>query len=166
MKNYQAKYKQSLSDPEEFWGSEARSTLKWFRDFDRVSQGGFAQGDVAWFTGGQLNACYNCIDQHLPQLANQVAIVHEGDEPGEMTTLTYSELLQDVCRVANAMKEMGVKKGDFVTIYMPMVPEAAITMLACARIGAPHSVVFAGFSAEALRDRIVVSLIQVVLVIH
>ncbi|CAN0379697.1 unnamed protein product [Discosporangium mesarthrocarpum] len=157
METYKARYKQSIKDPDEFWGSTARSMLKWFRDFDRVSQGGFEKGDVAWFTGGQLNACYNCIDQHLPERADQVAILHEGDEPGDVKKLTYNELLQKVCEVANSMKEIGIKKGDFVTIYMPMVLEAAVTMLACARIGAPHSVVFAGFSSEALRDRIVVS---------
>ncbi|CAM9250579.1 unnamed protein product [Ectocarpus fasciculatus] len=155
MKTYEAMHKQSLEEPDTFWGDAARSTLKWFREFDRVSQGGFDTGDVAWFTGGQLNACYNCIDQHLPQRAKQVAILHEGDEPGVVTKITYEELLRQVCRMANAMKELGVKKGDFVTLYMPMVPEAAVAMLACARLGAPHSVVFAGFSAEALRDRIV-----------
>ncbi|CAM9163023.1 unnamed protein product [Ascophyllum nodosum] len=155
MQKYKEMYRQSLESPDEFWGGAARSTLKWFRDFDRVAQGGFETGDVAWFTGGELNACHNCVDQHLPQRANQVAILHEGDEPGVVTKLTYEELLRQVCRVANAMRELGVKKGDFVTLYMPMVPEAAVAMLACARLGAPHSVVFAGFSAEALRDRIV-----------
>jgi acetyl-CoA synthetase len=117
--------------------------------------GGFEKGDIAWFLNGKLNASTNCIDRHLEKRGDQVAIIWEADEPGQSRKITYRELHHEVCRLANAMKTAGVKKGDTVAIYMPMVPELAFTMLACARIGAPHSIVFAGFSAEALRDRIV-----------
>lgn len=130
------------------------SPKQWFSDFDRVSQGSFEEGDVAWFLNGRLNASVCCIDQHLPHRQDQTAILWEGDEPGESRAITYKELYQEVCRLANAMKAMGVRKGDVVMLYLPMVPEVVFAMLACARIGAPHSVVFAGFSAEALRDRI------------
>ena len=109
---------------------------------------------MAWFLNGRLNASVCCIDQHLPHRQDQTAIVWEGDEPGDSRAITYKELYQEVCRLANAMKAMGVRKGDVVMLYLPMVPEVVFAMLACARIGAPHSVVFAGFSAEALRDRI------------
>lgn len=108
-----------------------------------------------WFTNGKMNVCYNCVDKHLPQKKNQVALIWEGDEPGVDKQITYGELSKQVSRIANVMKAMGVKKGDVVTLYMPMIPELAMTMLACARIGAIHSIVFAGFSAESLRGRIV-----------
>ncbi|CAM9096495.1 unnamed protein product [Chrysoparadoxa australica] len=154
MKQYTALYRQSLDDPETFWREQAK-LLKWERPFDKVQGGGLEAGDVNWFTGGKLNACYNCIDQHLPARAKQIALLHEGDEPGDVKSLTYEQLLQEVSKCANAMKHYGIKKGDFVTIYMPMVLEAAVVMLACARIGAAHSVVFAGFSPDALRDRVI-----------
>ena len=148
-------YDKSINSNSEFWGEMAKKQLTWFRDFDSVSSGGFEDGDVAWFGGGQLNVAYNCIDRHIATRGDQVAIIHEGDEPGQATKITYKQLLAEVCRVANVMKDAGVKRGDCVTIYMPMIPQAAYVMLACARIGAPHSVVFAGFSSEALRNRII-----------
>jgi len=150
--DYQRMYKESLDDPERFWGRVA-SELPWMQPFTRVldwSGAPFAK----WFVGGQLNASAVCLDQHLhgPR-AQKRAIVWEG-EPGDGRTLTYSELHLEVCRFANALKRRGVKRGDRVAIYMPMIPEAAIAMLACARIGAAHSVVFGGFSAQALRERV------------
>uniref|UniRef100_A0A7S3XKN4 Acetyl-coenzyme A synthetase n=1 Tax=Heterosigma akashiwo TaxID=2829 RepID=A0A7S3XKN4_HETAK len=143
-----------MTNTEEFWAEQANKFLLWSQPFRKVCQGSFQDGDIAWFVDGKLNAAACCLDQHLPERANQVAIIWEGDEPGDVRRITYQELFRDVCRVANAMKAQGVRKGDVVTVYMPMVPEAAAVMLACARLGAPHSVVFAGFSAEALRDRI------------
>lgn len=128
--------------------------LSWFSPFNRVLEGSFEDGDVRWFANGKINACYNCIDRHLPQRADQTAIIWEADEIGAHKHITYRELYQEVCRIANVMKMHGVKKGDVVTIYMPMIPQIAMTMLACARLGAIHSIVFAGFSADSLRDRI------------
>ena len=129
--------------------------MTWSTPFTKVSSGDFDHGDIAWFTGGKLNACYNCIDKHLPHRAEQTAIIWDGDESGTSRLITYAELAREVSKIANVLKAEGVKKGDVVTLYMPMIPELTMTMLACARIGAIHSVVFAGFSAEALRDRIV-----------
>lgn len=154
---YQALYQKSI-DPEQsdlFWREQANRFLDWIRPFDAVKAGGFSIGDQRWFVGGQLNAAACCLDKHLPALANKPAIVWEGDEPGTTRTLTYAEALAETCRIANALKYEGVKQGDFVTIYMPMIPEAAMAMLACARLGVPHTVVFAGFTAASLRDRIV-----------
>jgi len=152
---FEVLYQQSMDDTSNFWKEQALKFLKWFHPFDEISQGSFQSGDIAWFLNGKLNASYCCLDQHLPARANQVAILWEGDEPGDCRSITYMELFQEVCRIANAMKALGIKRGDVVTVYMPMMPEAVMVMLACARIGAPHSVVFAGFSAEALRDRII-----------
>ncbi|MCY2961769.1 MAG: acetate--CoA ligase [Planctomycetota bacterium] len=150
---YQRMYRESIDHPERFWGRIARE-LPWMQPFEKVldwSGAPFAQ----WFTGGRINASAVCLDQHaLGRRADQRAIVWEG-EPGETRTLTYAELHLEVCRFANVLKARGVKKGDRVAIYMPMIPEAAVAMLACARIGAAHSVVFGGFSAHALRERIV-----------
>jgi len=151
---YAAKHAQSIADPAAFWANEARQRLHWFRDFDTTMQGGFSTGDIAWFMGGQLNASVCCIDQHLATRADQTALIWEGDELGEVKTYTYRELHREVCKIANAMRASGVKKGDTVAIYMPMIPELCFVMMACCRVGAAHSVVFAGFSAEALRDRI------------
>eukprot|EP01036_Dinobryon_divergens_P035187 gene35187-45572_t len=120
-----------------------------------ISDGGFLEGDTNWFTGGKINACYNCLDKHIGKRANQNAIIWEGDEPGQNRFFTYADVLKKVCRIANVLKSKGVQKGDVVTIYMPMIPETAMVMLACARIGAVHSVVFAGFSSDSLRDRMV-----------
>ena len=154
LEQYQQMYRRSLDDPAGFYAEQAEAMLHWFRPWDEVYNGDFAAGHVAWFTGGQLNACYNCIDRHLPERADQAAIVWEGDEPGDTRTLTYAALHREVCRMANVLKEQAVQRGDRVCIYMPMIPEAAVAMLACARIGAVHSVVFGGFSPDALRDRI------------
>ncbi len=152
--DYLALYEESLSDPEGFWANQAKR-LDWITKWTKVKNTSF-DGDVRirWFEGGKLNACHNCVDRHLPLRANQTAILWEGDDTRESRRITYQELHEQVCRMANVLKSQGVKKGDRVTIYLPMIPEAAYAMLACARIGAIHSVVFAGFSAESLRGRI------------
>ncbi|MGE9759376.1 acetate--CoA ligase [Pseudomonas sp. PDM20] len=151
---YQRLYKQSVDDPEAFWGEQAKAFLDWFKPWHSVHHGDLAKGQATWFKGGQLNVTYNCIDRHLEQRAEQVAIIWEGDNPSESANITYRKLHSHVCRLANVLKSRGVGKGDRVCIYMPMIPEAAYAMLACARIGAIHSVVFGGFSPDALRDRI------------
>lgn len=152
---YQAMYAQSLLDPEGFWSTQAQR-LDWIKPFSRVKNTRFDYPEVSikWYEDGSLNACVNCLDRHLPARGNQTALIWEGDSPDEAKYITYNELYEQVCRFANALKAQGVKKGDVVTIYMPMIPETAIAMLACARIGAVHSVVFGGFSAEALSSRI------------
>ena len=155
LEQYQTMYRRSVESPDAFWGDMAREFLTWRRPFDRVTANDFAKGTNAWFTGGQLNVSENCLDRHLEKRGEQIAILWEGDEPGDVRRLTYRELHAGVCRLANVLKTRGVKKGDRVAIYMPMIPEAAMAMLACARIGATHSVVFGGFSAEALKDRII-----------
>jgi acetyl-CoA synthetase len=147
-------YKESLENADIFWGQKANKYISWFTPYDQVCDGTFLEGDINWFTGGLMNVCYNCVDKHLPAKADEVAMIWEGDDPTLSRKITFSQLRKDVCRIANVMKSYGVKKGDCVTIYMPMVPELAMTMLACARIGAVHSVVFAGFSAESLKGRI------------
>jgi acetyl-CoA synthetase len=141
----------------------AKELLHWIKPFDQVCHGEFAKGNVGWFLGGQLNVAYNCIDRHALEDPNKVAIIWEADEPGQHQHITYGQLLDNVCKFANVLKKFNVKKGDRVCIYLPMVPEAAYAMLACARIGAVHSVVFAGFSAEALRNRILDADCQVVI---
>jgi acetyl-CoA synthetase len=148
---YQKLYDESIRDPEKFWGEFAKNELHWFKPFDQVLdwQPPFAK----WFVGGQTNVSYNCLDKHLTTWRkNKAALIWEG-EPGEQRTITYAQLHRDVCKFANALKNLGLKKGDVATIYMPMVPELAVAMLACARIGVVHSVVFGGFSAEAIADR-------------
>ena len=153
VREYEQLYSKAASNPERFWGELAEQELHWFKKWDKVLdwQPPFAQ----WFTGGQLNISYNCLDRHLTTWRrNKAALIWEG-EPGDSRVITYGELYREVCQFANAMKGLGVTKGDRVAIYMPMIPEAAIAMLACARMGAPHSVVFGGFSAEALRDRLI-----------
>jgi len=152
--DYQRLYRQSIEQPSAFWGEQAKAFLDWFKPFDSVQQGVMHQGTATWFKGGKLNVSYNCIDRHLPKRANQVAFIWEGDNPSDSKKITYSELHEQVCRLANLLKARGVGKGDRVCIYMPMIPEAAVAMLACARIGAVHSVVFGGFSPDSLRDRI------------
>ena len=153
LEQYQQIVESARLDPESFWGDAALKELHWFKPFHTVldwSNPPFAK----WFDGGKTNVSYNCLDRHVKQgLGNKVAIIWEG-EPGEVRKITYKELFEEVCRVANGLKELGIRKGDLVALYMPMVPEAAMAMLACARIGAPHSVVFGGFSSEALRDRL------------
>jgi len=152
---YKRTYDLSIKNPELFWNDQAKTYLSWFTEPHTISKGGFAIGDIKWFEGGKLNASYNCIDRHLSTRADQVAIIWEADEPGEGKSITYKELAAEVMKIANVMKAHGVQKGDVVTIYMPMIPEIAYVMLACSRIGAVHSVVFAGFSSDSLRDRIV-----------
>ncbi len=151
---YDDLHRRSVEDPLAFWADAARSRLDWFADFRSVRDVDFTTGSVAWFLDGRLNATHNCVDRHLEKRGDQTAIIWEGDTPDQVRHITYRELHADVCRLANALKTCGIRKGDRVAIYMPMIPEAAVAMLACARIGAIHTVVFAGFSAEALRDRI------------
>lgn len=160
MHNYRSIWERSVDSPDEFWGEEARQRLQWMVPFETVARGSFATGDVAWFPDGQMNVSVNCLDRHP---AERTAIIWEGDEPGDSKHISYGEALAQTCRIANTLRTLGVEKGDRVCLYMPMVPEAAFAMLACARIGAVHSVVFAGFSAEALRARIVDSGCTVVL---
>jgi len=151
---YQAMYDHSIRDPEGFWAEHGRR-ISWIKPYTKVKDCSF-EGDVhiRWFYDGTLNAAANCIDRHLPTRANQTAIIWEGDDPSEHKLITYAELHENVCRLANVLKKHGVKKGDRVTIYLPMIPEAAYAMLACARIGAIHSVVFGGFSPDSLVGRI------------
>ena len=151
---YREMYQQSIADPGSFWSDRAREFVDWYSEWTEVSSHDFPNGRVSWFAGATLNACANCIDRHLPHRASQPAIIWEGDEPDSATTITYRQLSDAVCRLANALASRGVGKGDRVCIYMPMVPEAAYAMLACARIGAIHSVVFGGFSPQSLKDRI------------
>jgi acetyl-CoA synthetase len=151
---YLQMYQQSIENPELFWGEQASRFLSWSKPWDQVYQDGINSGATRWFQGGQLNVSYNCIDRHLSERGDQVAIIWEGDSPSESVQVTYSELHRQVCRLANVLKSRGVKKGDRVCIYMPMVIEAVYAMLACTRIGAVHTVVFGGFSPDALRDRI------------
>ena len=151
---YEEMYRQSLDDPDGFWGEHGKR-IDWFKPYTKVRGGGF-DGDVrvTWFEDGTTNVCHNCLDRHLDSRGDQIAILWEGDDPSESKAITYREAHEQVCRLANVLKSRGVKKGDRVSIYMPMVPEATYAMLACARIGAIHSVVFGGFSPDSLRDRI------------
>ncbi len=132
----------------------ARDLLSWQTDFHTVHSGSFINGDNAWFLGGRLNACFNCVDRHALKTPDKPAIIYEADESTDGRTITYGELLREVSRLAYVLKQMGVQKGDTVAIYLPMIPEALFAFLACARLGAVHSVVFAGFSADSLRDRV------------
>ncbi len=153
---YEDMYRQSVEDNTEFWSEQARR-INWIKPFSKVKDISWNRDDVhiRWFEDGTLNACYNCVDRHLETRADQTAIIWEGDDPTRDLHISYRELHQRVCRMANALKEIGTKRGDRVTLYMPMIPEAAVAMLACARIGAVHSVVFGGFSPDALAGRIV-----------
>ncbi|MCY1395068.1 Acetyl-coenzyme A synthetase [compost metagenome] len=152
--DYQRLYLQSIDQPDQFWAEQAKALLDWSKPWDSVQQCDLKTGQATWFAGGQLNVSYNCIDRHLAARGDQTALLWEGDNPADSRVITYNTLHRDVCRLANVLKSRGVKKGDRVCIYMPMVPEAAYAMLACTRIGAIHSVVFGGFSPDALRDRI------------
>ena len=154
MEEYQRLYRLSLDNPEWFWGEQSKA-LSWFYPWHKVFDADYEEVDFSWFSGGRLNACFNCVDRHVETHADRTAIIWAADEPGVYKHITYRELKHQVCRLANVLLAKGVKKGDRVAIYMPMIPEAAYAMLACARIGAVHSVVFGGFSADALRDRIV-----------
>ena len=151
---YKALYQQSIEQPEQFWGEQAKAFLDWFQPWRSVYHGDMHTGHATWFKEGKLNVSYNCIDRHLDQRGDQVAIIWEGDNPSESAHITYKKLHHHVSRLANVLKSRGVQKGDRVCIYMPMIPEATYAMLACARIGAVHSVVFGGFSPDSLRDRI------------
>ena len=162
-KTYESMYEHSLSEPDVFWAEQAETFIDWDRKWDRVSDVDFASGKIAWFEGATLNVSYNCLDRHLSERAEQVAIIWESDDPNKSESITYKELHERVCRFANALKVLGVGEGDRVCLYMPMIIEAAVAMLACARVGAIHSVVFGGFSPDALRDRILDSECKVVI---
>ncbi len=151
---YQEMYQRSIDQPDEFWGEQAEKEIDWFKPWDKVQDWDFHKADIAWFSGAKLNVSYNCLDRHLETRADQTAIIWEGDDPSESRHISYRELHSEVCKFSNALKGLGVKKGDRVCIYMPMIPEAAVAMLASARIGAIHSIVFGGFSPDALKDRI------------
>ncbi|WP_068546020.1 acetate--CoA ligase [Thalassotalea crassostreae] len=152
---YQQMYRQSIEQPDEFWATQANEFLDWHKPFEQVSDVDFNKAEIEWFKGGQLNVSYNCIDRHLAERGEQTAIIFEGDEPTDSRHISYNELHSEVCKFANVLKSRGVKKGDRVCIYMPMIPEVGYAMLACARIGAVHSVVFGGFSSESIRSRII-----------
>jgi len=159
---YQEMYRRSIESPEEFWSQQAEKYLTYSKKWDRVMDYDYVNGAIAWFSGAKLNATVNCIDRHLETRGDQTAIIWEGDDPSEQQHISYKELHENVCRFANLLKSRGVGKGDRVSIYMPMIPEAAVAMLGCARIGAVHSVVFGGFSPDSLRDRILDSDCRVV----
>jgi acetyl-CoA synthetase len=153
LEEYKKLYKKSIDDPDGFWGEQAKE-LDWYKKWDKVSEWDFNKPELKWFKGGKLNVSYNCLDRHLATKANKAALIWQGEPLEESKTYTYQQLYYHVCKFANVLKKHGVKKGDRVSIYLPMIPELPIAMLACARIGASHSVVFGGFSSEALRDRI------------
>ena len=159
---YQEMYRRSIENPEEFWSEQAEKYLTYTKRWDQVMSYDYVTGAIAWFSGAKLNATVNCIDRHLEARGDQIAIIWEGDDPSEQQYISYKELHESVCRFANLLKSRGVRKGDRVSIYMPMIPEAAVAMLGCARIGAVHSVVFGGFSPDSLRDRILDSDCRVV----
>jgi len=153
--SYKIMYKQSIDHPEAFWAEQAEQFLDWSKPWHTVMDCDFNKGQIRWFDGGELNVSVNCVDRHLATRADQVAIIWEGDNPTQDKKITYRQLHEQVCRFANVLKNLGVKKGDRVCIYLPMIAEAATVMLACTRIGAVHSIVFGGFSADALKDRII-----------
>ena len=162
---YKEMYQRSIDDPDGFWAEQAEKYISWFQPWDSVSDWSFDESDlhINWFKNAKLNVSYNCLDRHLETRGDQVAIIWEGDNPDEDRKITYRELHQEVCQFSNVLKARGVNKGDRVSLYMPMIPEAAIAMLACTRIGAVHSIVFGGFSPEALASRIKDSDCQVVI---
>ena len=149
----QALQQQAQHNPEQYWAEQAQR-LDWHTPFSQIKDVSYhSPVHIRWFADGQLNVCHNCIDRHLPQHADKTAIIWQGDEPSQVAHISYQTLHQKVCQLANALIQLGVKKGDVVTLYLPMIPEAAYAMLACARIGAIHSVIFAGFSPEAIASR-------------
>ena len=160
---YESMYERSMNEPEAFWAEQAEAFIDWEKKWDKVSDVDFLKGKIAWFEGATLNVSYNCLDRHLPERADQVAIIWEGDDPNSSESITYRQLHEKVCKFSNGLKDLGVVEGDRVCLYMPMIIEAAIAMLACARIGAIHSVVFGGFSPDALRDRILDSKCKIVI---
>ncbi len=151
---YQEMYKRSIEEPDEFWAEQANQFIDWYTPWDKVQEWDYHKAEIKWFEGAKLNVSHNCLDRHLETRGDQVAIIWEGDDPNVQRKITYRELHAEVCQFASALKGLGVKKGDRICIYMPMIPEAAVAMLACTRIGAMHSIVFGGFSPDALRDRI------------
>ena len=161
--SYTAMYDESINDPGGFWAKQADKFLSWDKPWDTVLDWDYSKGHIRWFEGGKLNACVNCVDRHLETRGDQTALIWEGDDPADDDRITYKELYEHVCRMANVLKSRDVKKGDRVCIYMPMIPEAVYAMLACARIGAVHSVVFGGFSPESIKDRILDSDCQTVI---
>ncbi len=162
---YEVMYKQSVESPDTFWAAQAEQFVTWFKPWEAVTDWSFDAENlhINWFKGGKLNVSYNCLDRHLEQRGDQVAIIWEGDNPAEDRKITYRELHAEVSKFANVLKASGVKKGDRVCIYLPMIPEAAVAMLACTRVGAAHSIVFGGFSPDSLRDRILDSDCRVVI---
>ncbi len=160
---YDAMYKQSIEQPDVFWGEQAKEFIDWYQPWDSVSKVDLKKSEISWFTGAKLNVSYNCIDRHLATKANSTAIIFEGDNPNDNLNVTYQELHDHVCRLANLLKERGVKKGDRVCLYMPMIPETTYAMLACARIGAIHSVIFGGFSTESIKARVLDAKCEVVI---
>lgn len=152
---YQSLYQESIANPGQFWSKMATDFLDFETTWDRVSTCTFKEGDIRWFEGAKLNVSANCLDRHMASKANQPALIIEGDDPAHTEILTYKDVLEKVCQMANVLKALGIQKGDRVCLYLPMIPSTAIAMLACARIGAIHTVVFAGFSAQALRSRII-----------
>ena len=152
--DFESEYLESIANPKKFWKEKAEETLEWFSNWDEVISSNLEEGKVEWFKNGKLNACFNCVDRHLKNYSNKTAIIWEGDSPEDNKKISFEELHKNVCKFANLLKSRKIKKGDRVCIYMPMIPEAAYAMLACARIGAIHSVVFGGFSIESLKDRI------------
>ena len=162
---YTAMYEQSIQDPAGFWATHAEKELSWFKPWEQVLNWSYQKDDlhIQWFVGGKLNVSYNCLDRHLDKRGDQTAILWEGDDPQQNQAISYRELHADVCQFANVLKSRGVQKGDRIAIYMPMIPEAAIAILACTRIGAVHSIVFSAFSSNSLRDRILDSDCQVVI---
>ena len=154
LEQYGELYKRSINDPTEFW-EEIAQRLDWYKPWNKVREFDFVNGEIEWFSGGELNACYNCIDRHINEgHGEDIAIIWEGNDPNQSRKFSYNDLLKEVSQFANALKELGVQKGDRVCLYMQMIPELAIAVLACARIGAVHSVVFGAFSSDSLRDRI------------
>ena len=154
LNEYLSEYERSIKNPEDFWNDKA-SSLNWIKKYSKIKESSFNDDvSIKWFSDGSLNVSENCIDRHLKDRGDKVAIIWQGDEPGEYKKITYKELHREVCKLANGLKSLGVKKGDRVTIYLPMIPEAAYAMLACSRIGAIHSVVFGGFAPESLKDRV------------
>ena len=160
---YQTMYQKSIDEPEAFWEEQAKQFISWYKPWDKVLDWDYNEGKIRWFEGAELNVSYNCIDRHLDTRADQTAIIWEGDNPDHDKKISYRELHKEVCSFANVLKARGVKKGDRVCIYMPMIPEAAYAMLACTRIGAVHSVVFGGFSPESIKDRVLDSDCRIVI---
>eukprot|EP01083_Nonionella_stella_P049155 131130_1 len=154
-KSRNAAYQDALKNSDRFWGNFAKKNIDWSAPFDTVQAGSFEKGDIAWFLNGKLNVCFNCVDRWVKYKPDATAIIWEGNDPSDTQRITYKELQEEVCKMANVLRRYGVRRGDVVVIYMPMIPQAAYAMLACARIGAPHSVIFGGFGRDAISDRVI-----------